>query len=81
MKNENNQKKQNKGGRIPKMNPSIHRYVFRLNEEENAKLLALFEEDSTNKIQLSPMNTSRGKNQIHSVRLGQFDRVAFKRIR
>lgn len=44
MKNENNHKKQNKGGRIPKTNPSIHRHVFRLNEEENAKLLSLFEE-------------------------------------
>jgi len=34
----------NKGGRIPKVNPRIHRHVFRLNEEENAKLLSLFEE-------------------------------------
>ena len=33
MKNESNHKKQNKGGRIPKTNPSIHRHVFRLNEE------------------------------------------------
>ncbi|MGV0831502.1 conjugal transfer protein MobA [Empedobacter brevis] len=43
MKSENNHKKQKKGGRIPKTNPSIHRHVFRLNEEENAKLLSLFE--------------------------------------
>lgn len=35
--------KQNRGGRNPKMNPSIHRHVFRLNDEENAKLLSLFE--------------------------------------
>ncbi|QHC86410.1 molybdopterin-guanine dinucleotide biosynthesis protein MobB [Empedobacter brevis] len=34
--------------------------------------------DVTNKIKLSPMNTSRGKNQSHSAKLGQFDRVAFK---
>ncbi|MEG0982226.1 DUF5712 family protein [Algoriella sp.] len=34
--------------------------------------------DRTNKIKLSPMNTSRGKNKSHSVKLGQFDRVAFK---
>ena len=34
--------------------------------------------DRTNKIKLSPMNTSRGKNQSHSAKLGQFDRVAFK---
>lgn len=34
--------------------------------------------DITNKIKLSPMNNSRGKNEKHSARLGQFDRVAFK---
>lgn len=34
--------------------------------------------DITNKIKLSPMNTSRGRNQQHSAKLGQFDRVAFK---
>ena len=40
---ENSNKKQNKGGRIPKADPSIHRHVFRLTDEENAKLLSLFE--------------------------------------
>jgi len=34
--------------------------------------------DVTNKIKLSPMNTSRGKNEDHSKKMGQFDRVAFK---
>ncbi|MGN7890335.1 DUF5712 family protein [Dyadobacter sp. 22481] len=34
--------------------------------------------DATNKIKLSPMNTSRGKNVEHSRKMGQFDRVAFK---
>ncbi|MGM8361907.1 conjugal transfer protein MobA [Flavobacterium sp. ARAG 55.4] len=38
---ENN--KQHKGGRNPKKNPSIHRYVFRLTDEENTKFLSLFE--------------------------------------
>lgn len=32
-----------KGGRNFKKNPSIHRYVFRLTDEENAKFLSLFE--------------------------------------
>lgn len=41
--NENSNKKQNKGGRTPKSDPSIHRHVFRLTDEENAKLLSLFE--------------------------------------
>ena len=33
----------NKGGRKPKTNPSIHRHVFRLTQEENDKLMSLFE--------------------------------------
>ncbi|SHM89704.1 conjugal transfer protein MobA [Flavobacterium chilense] len=41
--NENNNKKQHKGGRTPKIDPSIHRHVFRLTDEENAQLLSLFE--------------------------------------
>src|SRR5690606_26256052 len=34
--------------------------------------------DITNKIKLSPMTRSRGRNKQHSAKLGQFDRVAFK---
>ena len=34
--------------------------------------------DIANKIKLSPMNNSRGKNEKHSAKLGQFNRVAFK---
>ncbi|MBT2561178.1 molybdopterin-guanine dinucleotide biosynthesis protein MobB [Pedobacter sp. ISL-68] len=34
--------------------------------------------DASNKIKLSPMNNSKGKNQAHSKKLGQFNRVAFK---
>ncbi|ETZ19545.1 DUF5712 family protein [Pedobacter sp. V48] len=34
--------------------------------------------DWTNKIKLSPMNSSRGRNVEHSKKMGQFDRVAFK---
>lgn len=40
--------KQNKGGRNPKTNPSIHRHVFRLTDEENAQLLSLFEASGMN---------------------------------
>ena len=46
--NENNNSKRNKGGRKPKLNPSTHRYVFRLTDEENAKLLSLFEASGMN---------------------------------
>ncbi|WP_348800149.1 conjugal transfer protein MobA [Flavobacterium adhaerens] len=41
--NEQQNNKQYKGGRNPKKNPSIHRYVFRLTDEENAKFLSLYE--------------------------------------
>ncbi|PJR03121.1 DUF5712 family protein [Avrilella dinanensis] len=34
--------------------------------------------DITNKIKLSPMNNSRGRNKQHSAKLGQFNRIAFK---
>src|SRR3546814_613804 len=34
--------------------------------------------DITNKIKLSPQNTSRGRNARHSAKMGQFDRMAFK---
>lgn len=43
-------KQYRKGGRRPKDNPRIHRHVFRLTENENAKLLSLFESsEMTNK--------------------------------
>ncbi|HEY4327506.1 MAG TPA: DUF5712 family protein [Mucilaginibacter sp.] len=34
--------------------------------------------DMTNSIKLSPLNNSKGKNAEHSLKVGQFDRVAFK---
>ena len=34
--------------------------------------------DATNSIKLSPLNNSKGKNQLHSQKVGQFDRSAFK---
>ena len=34
--------------------------------------------DITDSVRLSPMNNSRGKNQAHSLKVGQFDRSAFK---
>ncbi|MFZ4860717.1 conjugal transfer protein MobA [Sphingobacterium sp. Mn56C] len=41
---DNRRNRTNKGGRKPKADPSIHRYVFRLTDEENAKFLTLFEQ-------------------------------------
>jgi hypothetical protein len=43
MKDQNNNSR-NRGGRKPKMNPSRHRHVFRLNDDENDRLMSLFEE-------------------------------------
>jgi K+/H+ antiporter YhaU regulatory subunit KhtT len=40
---QDNKRKQNKGGRNPKNNPSIHRHVFRLTDEENARLMSLLD--------------------------------------
>lgn len=34
--------------------------------------------DITNRVKLSPQNTSRGKNKVHSAKLGEFNRTAFK---
>jgi hypothetical protein len=34
--------------------------------------------DITDSIRLSPLNNSRGRNAAHSLKVGQFDRVAFK---
>jgi len=36
--------------------------------------------DITNKVKLSPMNTSKGKNKEHSKKMGEFDRTAFKNL-
>jgi hypothetical protein len=34
--------------------------------------------DVSNTIKLSPLNNSKGSNEAHSLKVGQFDRVAFK---
>ncbi len=50
---EQEKRKHNKGGRNPKVNPAVHRYVFRLTDEQNAKFLSLFEASGAdNKAQL-----------------------------
>lgn len=36
--------------------------------------------DASNRIKLSPLNNSKGKNAAHSQKVGQFDRVAFKQL-
>ncbi|WP_353158823.1 conjugal transfer protein MobA [Myroides odoratus] len=40
---EKNRKQIKKTGRKPKIDPAVHRYSFNLNDEDNAKFLALFD--------------------------------------
>ena len=39
-----NRKQIKKTGRKPKIDPAVHRYSFNLNDEDNAKFLALFDQ-------------------------------------
>ena len=41
-------------------------------------LIIVSRKDITDSIRLSPLNNSRRKNIAHSLKVGQFDRVAFK---
>ncbi|MGV6946721.1 conjugal transfer protein MobA [Sphingobacterium kyonggiense] len=45
---EMNRKKIKKTGRKPKIDPAVHRYSFNLNDEDNAKFLALFDQSGMN---------------------------------
>lgn len=42
--NDNLNLKKPKNGRNKKLNPTTHRYVFRLNDEDNVRFLSLFEQ-------------------------------------
>ncbi len=43
-----NRKQIKKTGRKPKIDPAVHRYSFNLNDEDNAKFLALFDQSGMN---------------------------------
>ena len=45
---EKNRKQIKKTGRKPKIDPAVHRYSFNLNDEDNAKFLALFDQSGMN---------------------------------
>ncbi|QCX53626.1 conjugal transfer protein MobA [Elizabethkingia sp. JS20170427COW] len=45
---EMNKKQIKKAGRKPKIDPAVHRYSFNLNDEDNAKFLALFDQSRMN---------------------------------
>jgi hypothetical protein len=62
----------------PEVKPGIKKRGDRKEGEQMHVQVIVSRKDATNKIKLSPMNTSRGKNEDHSKKMGQFDRVAFK---
>lgn len=56
----------------------VHNKGERKDGEQMHIQVIVSRKDITNKIKLSPMNNSRGRNATHSLKLGQFDRKAFK---
>jgi Family of unknown function (DUF5712) len=58
-------------------NGQVKRGTVKPGEQMHVQVI-VSRKDITNKIRLSPMNKSRGRNVEHSKKLGQFDRVAFK---
>jgi hypothetical protein len=59
------------------INGSKKRGDLKVGEQMHIQII-VSRKDISNKLKLSPMNTSRGKNEQHSKKLGQFNRVAFK---
>jgi hypothetical protein len=62
----------------PEVKQGIKKRGDRKEGEQMHVQVIVSRKDATNTIKLSPMNTSRGKNEQHSKKMGQFDRVAFK---
>lgn len=62
----------------PEVKQAIKKRGDRKEGEQMHVQVIVSRKDATNKIKLSPMNTSRGRNEDHSKKMGQFDRVAFK---
>jgi hypothetical protein len=62
----------------PEVKQGIKKRGDRKDGEQLHVQVIVSRKDATNTIKLSPMNTSRGKNEEHSKKMGQFDRVAFK---
>jgi hypothetical protein len=62
----------------PEVKQGIKKRGDRKEGEQMHLQVIVSRKDKTNSIKLSPMNTSRGRNEEHSKKMGQFDRVAFK---
>jgi hypothetical protein len=62
----------------PEVKQGIKKRGDRKEGEQMHLQVIVSRKDKNNSIKLSPMNTSRGRNEEHSKKMGQFDRVAFK---
>ncbi|HTK18516.1 MAG TPA: DUF5712 family protein [Mucilaginibacter sp.] len=62
----------------PEVKQGIKKRGDRKEGEQMHLQVIVSRKDKTNSIKLSPMNTSRGRNEEHSKKMGQFNRVAFK---
>jgi len=62
----------------PEVKQGIKKRGDRKEGEQMHVQVIVSRKDRSNSIKLSPMNTSRGKNEEHSKKMGQFDRMAFK---
>jgi hypothetical protein len=62
----------------PEVKQGIKKRGERKDGEQMHIQVIVSRKDITNKIKLSPMNKSKGRNTEHSKKMGQFDRSAFK---
>ncbi len=62
----------------PEVKQGIRKRGERKEGEQMHIQVIVSRKDARNKIKISPMNKSRGKNTEHSKKMGQFDRSAFK---
>lgn len=66
--NDNLNLKKPKNGRNKKLNPTTHRYVFRLNDEDNVRFLSLFEQSGM-KIKAHFITSVLFNREIRSVKM------------
>ncbi len=64
--------------RDPEVKQGMKKRGERKDGEQMHLQIIVSRKDITNKVKLSPMNKSKGRNTEHSKKMGQFDRSAFK---
>jgi len=66
------------GAKDPEVKQGLKKRGDRKPGEQMHIQVVVSRKDITNKIKLSPMNNSKGRNAAHAQKMGQFDRSAFK---